>query len=279
MPRIDAIDLNSDAGEAFGPYPAPGQAWRSAFDWQGQAIAPEYEFDARSGATALAFVSSVNLACGFHAGDPLVIKTYAAEAIRRGVAVGAHPSYPDLQGFGLREMAMAPAELAAVIQFQIAALDGLLRLAGGRLQHVKFHGALYHKANHDPDTARLCAACVAEYDPSLLMFALPNSALEAACREMKLPAAREAYIDRAYHADGRLVARSQPGALITDPAEAARRAVQMARDGVVTSVEGVPVELMPDTLSLHSDTPNAAAMLAAVRTALAEAGISVRKLT
>jgi UPF0271 protein len=272
------IDLNSDAGEAFGPYPAPGQPWRSALDWQGGGLTPAYGFDAGAGATALSLVSSVNLACGSHAGDPLVIKRFAAAAAAREVAVGAHPSYPDLQGFGLREMAMAPAELAATIQFQVAAMDGFVRLSGTRMQHVKFHGALYHKANHDPDTARTCAAAVAEYDRALIMFALPGSVLERACLEAGLPVAREAYIDRAYHADGRLVPRSRADAMVTDSAEAARRAVQMVRDGVVESVEGRLVEVFPDTLSLHSDTPNAVAMMAAVRVAFAEAGITVRKL-
>jgi UPF0271 protein len=225
------------------------------------------------------FVSSINLACGAHAGDPLIIKMFTAAARARGVAVGAHPSYPDLQGFGLREMVMAPAELGAHVQAQIAMLDGFVRIGGGRLQHVKFHGALAHVVSRDRTAARAAAEAVAEYDRSLIVLLLrPGTELEAACREVGLPVATEGYLDRAYHADGSLVSRHRPDALITDPQVVAQRALQLVMDGTVVSVEGPLVAVHPQSLCLHSDTPKALEILAAVRRALTSAGIAVRPL-
>jgi len=269
-----SIEINADFGEGFGVFPAPAQVWRADFE-RGGPLTPVERGEAPSVDAYLRLVSTVNLACGFHAGDPLLIKRSIAAAAANGCTVGAHVSFPDLAGFGNRYMELAPADLSAVIQYQIGALSGLAATRGVALSHVKAHGVLYNRAMDDPGLARSLCEAVAEYDAGLPVFGLPGSAVEDAAAAAGLPFRREAFSDRAYHADGRLVDRARPDAMILDPDAVARRVVAMAVDGVVESVEGEPVELAPQTLSFHADSPGAYAMLEKAVTALLEAGVAV----
>ncbi|HEX6322717.1 MAG TPA: 5-oxoprolinase subunit PxpA [Vicinamibacterales bacterium] len=236
------IDLNSDMGESFG-------AWSIGAD---EAL--------------LRVVSSANVACGAHAGDPSVMRRTVRAAKAAGVSVGAHPGFPDLAGFGRREMRMAAAEIEDSVIYQVAALAGVAASEGVALAHVKPHGALYNMAAKDAGMAGAIASAIAAVDRRLVMVGLPASALERAAERAGLAFAAEGFADRAYEADGTLVPRSQPGALITDPAAAAAGALRMAREGRVR------------TICIHSDTPGAAAIGAAVRRALDDHGVTVAGL-
>src|SRR5215469_10387051 len=227
------VDLNADLGESFG-------AWRLGDD-----------------ESLLAIVTSANVACGFHAGDPPTMRRVYARAVTRGVRIGAQVSYRDLAGFGRREMAVPPDELAAEIVYQIGALDGIARAEGGRVSYVKPHGALYNRAARDPEQAAAIAAAVASYDASLPLLTLPGSATEAAAQEYRLRAVTEAFADRGYADDGSLVPRGRSGALITEPDTVAARAVSMVRDGAVDTVAGHRLELSPQSVCVHGDTPGA----------------------
>jgi UPF0271 protein len=242
------IDLNADVGESLGP-------WAMGAD---EALVP--------------LVTSVNVACGFHAGDPLTIRRTVALALAAGVAVGAHPGYPDLVGFGRRDLSMSAAELEAAVLYQVAALAGMVAAEGGRLAHVKPHGALYNRAAVDAAVAAPIARAVARLDPALRLLGPPRSALLAAAAEVGLPRAAEGFADRS------LRSRRLAGAVHADPARAATQAVEIARHRRVTSVDGITVELAVETLCVHGDTPGAAAVAAAVRAALAAAGVEVRPL-
>ena len=211
----------------------------------------------------LGVVSSANVACGLHAGDPTVMRRTVRAAKAAGVAIGAHPGFPDREHFGRREMTLTPAEIENWVIFQIAAIAGIAAAEGARLAHVKPHGALYNMAAKDKTMAYAIASAIALVDPSLVMVGLPASALEHAATRAGLGFAAEGFADRAYEPDGSLVARSKPGALITDPAAAARGALALARGGRVR------------TICIHSDTPHAAAIGAAVRRALDAAGARV----
>jgi len=248
-PRV--VDLNADLGESFG-------AWRLGDD-----------------EAMLAIVTSANVACGFHAGDPLTMRRVCARAIARGVRIGAQVSYRDLAGFGRREMTVPPDELAAEILYQIAALDGIARAEGGRVSYVKPHGALYNRSARDRDQAAAIAAAVVSYDPELPLLTLPGSATEAAAAEVRLRAVTEAFADRGYTDDGSLVPRGQPGALVTDPLAVAARAVSMVTEGAVGTIEGHRVEVSPRSLCVHGDTPGAVLLAGAVRDALERAGVTV----
>lgn len=272
-----AIDLNTDLGEGYGVWPGPSMPWRAAVAWHGRAD-PYGGFSLSGDQAILESVSSASIACGFHAGDPLLMARTVSNALRCGVAVGAHPSYPDLLGFGLRPMEFPPAELEAIILVQIGALDALVRRYGGRLDHVKAHGALYNQAEADPSIAGTLARAVAAFRPDLILVARDGSAMVDAGVTVGLPVAREAFGDRAYHADGCLVDRRRADALVTDPARVAEQCVRMIEQGLVRSVEGPDVRLSPDTICLHADTPNALASLAAVRRALAGGGVVVRPM-
>ncbi len=254
MTAARAIDLNSDLGESFG-------AHRIGFD-----------------AELFPLISSANVACGFHGGDPRVMERTVAVAAAHGVAVGAHPGFPDLVGFGRREIAATPDEVRTDTLYQIGALDAFCRAAGLRLQHVKAHGALYNRAVKDPSLAGAIAAAVAAYDRGLVFLAQPGTALAAAAEAAGLPLAREGFADRAYNPDGTLVPRSVPGAVITDPEAAAERALRLVRDGRVATIDGQELELTVDSLCIHSDTPSAVAMAKAIRRRFDEAGIVVRPL-
>jgi UPF0271 protein len=243
------MDLNADLGEGFG-------AWTVADD------------DA-----LLKLVTSANVACGFHAGDPSIMRAVCTGAAARGVAVGAHVGYRDLAGFGRRPMAYRAVELADDVLYQLAALDGVARSAGTAVSYVKPHGALYHAAVDDPVQAGAVVAAMRSYDPGLGLLCLPDSALARAGRDAGLRVLAEAFADRAYTPDGRLVGRGEPGAIVTDPAEVAGRALRMAVDGEVVAVDGTRVALAPDSLCVHGDTPGAVALLQHVRSALTGAGV------
>lgn len=214
----------------------------------------------------LGVVSSANVACGLHAGDPTLMRRTVRAAKAAGVAIGAHPGFPDREHFGRREIRMSAPEIENWVIFQIAAIAGMAAAEGARLAHVKPHGALYNMAAKDTAMASAIASAIALVDPSLVMVGLPASALEHAATRAGLGFAAEGFADRAYEPDGSLVARSKPGALITDPAAAARGALALARGGRLR------------TICIHSDTPHAAAIGAAVRRALDEAGARVAPL-
>jgi 5-oxoprolinase (ATP-hydrolysing) subunit A len=243
------VDLNADLGEGFG-------RWELGDD------------DA-----LLEIVTSANVACGFHAGDPLTMRSVCAQAARRGVSVGAQVSYRDLAGFGRRYIAYEPAELTADVLYQLAALDGIARAHGTRVRYVKPHGALYHAAAGDPAQAGAVAAAVAAYDPNLPVLSLPGSHLLQAAERAGLRGVREAFLDRAYTPDGGLVPRGQPGAVISDPAAVAARAVRMAVDGTVEAVDGSTVRVAAESLCVHGDTPAAVDVARRVRATLADAGV------
>lgn len=237
------IDLNADVGESFG-------RWQLGDD-----------------RTLLPLLTSANVACGFHAGDALTMRRTVTEAAEHGVAVGAHVSYRDLAGFGRREMAVETDELAADVLYQIGALEGLCRTAGTAVRYVKPHGALYHRTLKDPVQAGALVAAVFDYDPSLLLMTMAGGEVEKAARTAGLRVVLEGFADRAYDQSGRLVPRTQEGALLTDPADAAGQAVRLAESGHV------------DSLCLHGDTPGAPILARAVRAALEEAGFAVRAFT
>ena len=249
------IDLNSDLGESFGPWPM-GQD-----------------------AALMDSISSANVACGFHAGDPGAMRQTIALARDKGVAIGAHPGFPDLVGFGRREIKATPAEVEDFVLYQVSALAGMARAQGVTLQHVKAHGALYNMACKDRALAGAIARAVAAFDRTLILFGLPNSELLRAGAAAGLPVAAEVFADRAYDPDGSLTARSKPGSVIHDAQQVVDRAVRMVRERNVVAVDGSTISLQADTICLHGDTPGAADLARAVRAGLEKAGIEVARLS
>lgn len=249
-----AIDLNSDLGEAFGP-------WTLAPD---EALMP--------------LISSANVACGFHGGDPRVMERTVAHAKAAGVGIGAHPGFPDLAGFGRRTLAASADEIRTDCLYQIGALAAFCRAADVPLQHVKAHGALYNQAVKDETIAAAIADAVRSFDPTLLFLAQPGSALARAGEAAGLTVIFEAFADRAYNTDGSLVARSRPGAVLTDPKTVAKRMVRLVTEGVITTIDGDELELQADSICVHSDTPTAVAIATALRRAFDEAGITIRPM-
>jgi UPF0271 protein len=245
------IDLNSDVGESFG-------AWTLGDD---AAIVP--------------LVTSANVACGFHAGDPLTIHRTCAAAARAGVSVGAHVGYRDLAGFGRRFLDVAPDELTTDVVYQIGALQALARASGTTVRYVKPHGALYNALVDHREQARAVVAAVLAVDPTLPLLTLPGAVVGEEARAAGLRVVTEAFVDRAYTSAGTLVPRRVPGAVLHDVDEVARRAVRMAVERTVEAVDGAPVDVDAESLCVHGDTPGAVAMAAAVRSALAEAGVRV----
>jgi 5-oxoprolinase (ATP-hydrolysing) subunit A len=250
-----SIDLNADLGEGFG-------VWRLGDD---EAL--------------LSIVTSANIACGFHAGDPLTLRRSCAGAVARGVAIGAQVSYRDLAGFGRREIDVPAEELTAEVLYQIAALDGIARAEGGRVSYVKPHGALYNRIARDRAQADAVVAAIAAYDPGLPLLTLPGSVAGQAAAAAGLPVAAEAFADRAYTRDGALVSRRQPGAVLTDPGEVARRAVTMVTRGTVVSADGQEVAVRAQSVCVHGDTPGAVELARAVRTGLETAGVRLAPFT
>jgi 5-oxoprolinase (ATP-hydrolysing) subunit A len=245
------VDLNSDLGESFG-------RWSLGDD--------EAMFDV---------ISSANIACGFHAGDPVTMLTSCRLAAERGVAVGAHVSYRDLAGFGRRVIEIEPRDLYGDVVYQLAALRGIAESVGTRVSYVKPHGALYNRIVTDPVQAEAVASAVASVDSSLPILGLAGSQIELACRDEQLSFVREAFVDRSYRADGTLVPRGDPQAVLVDAAAVAKRAVDMITTGSVLSVDGSPVQVDVDSLCVHGDTPGAVVMARAVRRALEAAGVTV----
>jgi len=244
------IDLNCDMGESFGRYVLGSD----------EAIMPH--------------ITSANIACGFHAGDPMVMTQTVALAARRGVSVGAHPGYPDLQGFGRREMSLAPDEVEAMVLYQIGALAGLARAAGAEVAHVKPHGALYNQAATDRALANAIARAVARLSKNMILVGLAGSALIEAGIEAGLHTANEGFPDRAYNPDGTLRSRKLPGAVLASPEEASANAVKLAKEGIAFGVRRVNV----DTLCIHGDNANAAEIVRAVRATLAANGVDVKPM-
>ncbi|TYB38834.1 LamB/YcsF family protein [Actinomadura chibensis] len=243
------MDINADLGEGFG-------VWELGDDL-----------------ALLDVVTSANVACGFHAGDPLIMRRVCAASVERGVTIGAQVSYRDLAGFGRREMDVAPAELTAEILYQIAALDGIARAEGGRVAYVKPHGALYNRVVRDAGQAGAVADAVRAYDPSLPLLTLPGSAVHDAAHGLTVVA--ECFADRAYTPSGALVSRREPGAVIHDPDAVVQRAVRMAVDGTVAAVDGGEVALKARSMCVHGDTPGAVELARSVRSALSGAGVTL----
>jgi len=246
------IDLNADAGESFG-------VWSMGDD-----------------SALFEQITSVNVACGFHAGDPSVMRETVRRAADAGLRIGAHPGYPDLQGFGRRSMGLSPREIEDMVLFQVAALAGVARAEGVRVAHVKAHGALYNQAARDRVVASAIARAVGRLDAGLVFVGLAGSAMLDAAREVGLQVEAEAFADRAYLPDGSLAPRSQAGSVIHDPAVVAARAVRIVRDRSVTCLDQrSDVTVHADTLCLHGDTPGASALAARIREALEAAGVRV----
>lgn len=251
---MSRIDLNADVGESFGAYAIghdPG---------------------------LMKSITSANIAAGFHAGDPSVLRATIRRAKANGVAVGAHPSFPDLAGFGRREMKMSPQEVEDLVLYQIAAVAGIAQVEGLQLQHVKPHGALYNMAARDAALAGAIAKAVAAFSPVLILLGLPGSELLKAGKAAGLRVACEVFADRAYEPDGSLVTRSRLGSIIHDVNAVVARAVGMAKNGTVEAIDGSTIRLQADTICVHSDTPGADDLAAKLRAALQAAGILVKPL-
>ncbi|MEU8317982.1 5-oxoprolinase subunit PxpA [Nonomuraea sp. NPDC048881] len=243
------IDLNADLGEGFG-------IWRLGDDL-----------------ALLDIVTSANVACGFHAGDPVTIRRTCAAAVDRGVSIGAQVSYRDLAHFGRREMEVEPEELCAEVLYQLAAVDGIARAMGGRVSYVKPHGALYNRVCRDEVQAAAMIDAVADYDPSLPVLTLPVSVVHEVAATAGVPTVSEAFADRAYTAAGALVPRREAGAVIHDAAAVTARARRMALEGSVTAVDGSQVSVSARSLCVHGDTPDAVGLARAVRNDLLAAGV------
>ncbi|GAA1708187.1 UPF0271 protein [Propioniferax innocua] len=246
-----SIDLNADLGESFGQ-------WSMGDD-----------------AAMLDVVSSANIACGFHAGDPMVMRRTVTAAAERGVAIGAHVSYNDLAGFGRRSMDIAPGELEADVLYQIAALDGVARAHGTRVTYVKPHGALYNRIVRDDEQAQAVVRAVRAFNPELAVLGLPGSRFLVRADAAGLRTVTEAFADRAYNADGTLVSRSRPGAVLDDPQVVAERMIGLVRNGHIEAVTGELVRVDADSICTHGDSPGAVAMAKAVHSALRDAGITI----
>ena len=249
---MQSIDLNCDLGESYGQ-------WTLGDD-----------------AAILPLVTSANVACGFHAGSPDVIFSTLRAAAASGVAVGAHVAYPDLAGFGRRNMDLSRDELFADVIYQIGALQGLAAAAGTRVRYVKPHGALYNTIANDERQARAVIEAIGAVDPGLPLVGLAGSRILTLARSAGLQTVAEAFADRAYHRDGTLVSRRTPGAVLHDPQQVAQRTLRMLRDGGVTSIEGEFTPVEADSLCVHGDSPGAIDMARRIRECLEESGITVR---
>jgi UPF0271 protein len=251
----DLIDLNADVGEGFGPWPMGND--HGLLPW----------------------LTSVNVACGFHAGDPITMDHTVEAALARGIRIGAHPSHLDLRGFGRREIQASPDEVETDVLYQAGALRAFVESRGGRLWHVKPHGALYNQAVRSESLARAIARGVRRLGGGVTLVGLANSEVfRAAALSEGVPFAGEAFVDRAYEADGTLAKRGTPGALIESGEAAAQQAVAIAKRGEVVARDGAPVSVRAETLCLHGDNKNAVEIARAVRQALEAAGVKVQAL-
>ena len=249
---VHAIDLNSDVGESFG-------RWSLGDD-----------------AAMMASVSSANVACGFHAGDPSVIRATCEAAAKAGVVVGAHVGYRDLAGFGRRYMEVDPRELADDVVYQVGALQALAAVAGTRVRYVKPHGGLYNAIVHNTAQARAVVDAVKSVDPGLPILGLPGSEVLRLAETAGLRAVSEAFADRAYNPDGTLASRSQPGSVLEDPEAVAARVLQMTTGQAISAIDGSDLKISAESVCVHGDSPGAVAMAVAVKRALDAAGITVK---
>ena len=246
------MDLNCDMGESFGTY--------------------ELGYDE----LAMPYVTSINVACGFHASDPDNMAKTVLLAKKHGVAVGAHPGYPDLVGFGRRSMALTPEEVKNAVIYQIGALDACCKAAGIRLQHVKVHGALYNNAEKDLTVATAIAKAIKAVDPSLYMLCLANSQMGVAAKQEGVPFVEEAFADRAYTEEGSLVSRKVEGSVIHDINEVVTRVVRMVTEKTVVAITGKVIPIQAQTICVHGDTPGAVDMVKAIRAALEKENVKLR---
>lgn len=248
------VDLNSDLGESYGRY--------------------TIGMDER----IIPLVTSANVACGYHASDPVVMQRTVREAKKAGIGVGAHPGFPDLMGFGRREMAVSPAEAKAYTLYQMGALAAFCQAEGVKLQHVKPHGAMYNMAARDYELARAICEAVAEFDRNLIVLALSGGEMVRAAGELGLRTAFEVFADRAYEEDGSLVNRRKPGAMITDEEEAIRRVIRMVKEQKVETITGKDIAIRADSVCVHGDGEKALAFVEKIRRALQEEGVLIQPL-
>ncbi|MBY6164800.1 5-oxoprolinase subunit PxpA [Pseudooceanicola nitratireducens] len=248
------VDLNADMGESFGP-------WVMGQD-----------------AAILDIVTSANIACGFHAGDPNVMARTFRTALDKGVGLGAHPGFADLQGFGRRRLSLSGEELTNLVTYQLGAAQAMARAAGGSLRHLKLHGAMSNMASEDKEMARICYAAAEAVQPGIVIMTLAGTAQEAAAEELGLNRAGEIFADRAYNDDATLVDRSLPGAVIHDAALAGPRIAEMVREGAIITASGKRIRTRIDTICLHGDTPEALEIARSVRDALSGSGITLAPL-
>ncbi|NOU73241.1 5-oxoprolinase subunit PxpA [Paenibacillus sp. LMG 31458] len=248
------IDLNCDMGESFGAY-------RMGEDEE-----------------ILQFVTSANIACGFHAGDPSVMRKTVRLALGRGIGIGAHPGLPDLVGFGRRNMDISAQEAFDMVVYQIGALYGFVKAEGGKMQHVKPHGALYNMAAKSPVLSEAIAEAVYKVDPELILFGLSGSNLIAAGQIVGLQTSSEVFADRTYQQDGSLTPRGQHDALIIDHRQAVDQVIRMAKEGKVKTMQGLDISIMADTLCIHGDSPNALSLASHIRESFEAAGIIVQAI-
>ena len=246
------IDFNCDMGESFGMY-------KMGFDEE-----------------VIKHITSANIACGFHAGDPMWMRHTVDLALRHGVAIGAHPSFPDLNGFGRRNMVVSADEAKNDVTYQVGALQAFT--ADKRLQHVKPHGAMYNMAVNDASLAQAICESILEIDPDMILVALAGSRWLDIAEDMGLKVAREIFADRALNADGTLVSRSQPGSVIHDTAEVVERSLRMVTEGKATAITGEQIDVQADSLCLHGDTPGAVEMAAALKRELEAADVEILPL-
>lgn len=249
------VDLNCDMGEGFGA------------------------FQLGNDEAMLPYISSANIACGFHAGDAAVMKRTVRMAIAHGVAIGAHPGLPDLQGFGRREMSISPEEAYDMVVYQIGALAAFTKTEGGTLQHVKPHGALYNMAAVNEQLSEAIAEAIYKVDPALILYGLSGSKLVTAGAKIGLQVANEVFADRSYQLDGTLTPRKQTGALITDPRLAIAQVLKMVKDGVVATQSGVEIPIVADTICIHGDGDKATVFAQQIHKIFKEEGIVIQSPT
>lgn len=249
---MQSIDLNCDMGEAFGNYPMPNDD------------------------TLMDYITSANIACGFHAGDPEVMQHTVAMAIKKKVAIGAHPGLPDLQGFGRRDMKITPNEAYQMVLYQIGALSGFVKAAEGKLHHVKAHGALYNMAAKDVALSRAIVQAVHDFDPTLILYGLAGSEMIRAAKQMGITTAAEVFADRTYQDDGSLTPRTQANSLITNEQQAIDQVIMMVKHQQVISVNKKSVPLNAETLCLHGDGAHAVEFAKLINNKLKNEGIAVK---
>jgi len=249
-----SVDLNADLGESFGNYTIGNDS--ILMDW----------------------VTSANIACGFHAGDPVVIARTVRTAIKKGIAIGAHPGYPDMQGFGRRSMKMSPEEVYDYLLFQVGALKAIAESEGGKLSHVKAHGALYNDAVRDAGLAEAITGACKAIDSSLIIYGLPNSEIENQAIKKGMRFALEAFADRAYYRDGTLVPRNLDGSVITGKKEVAERVAEMVISNHINTYDGGSLIIKPDTICLHGDNLHALDIAREIYTRLTESGVEIKRI-